>query len=287
MANPYQAWIKSILKIREKGAALPLGGLTPPRRRRPRKYAPKALIFAPHPDDECIIGGLALRLMREQGMAVVNIAVTLGSNSERREARWRELSAACAYLGFALEAPGGRGLEGVTLAARMNDPAGWPAKVKAIADVLRLHQPGIIFFPHDDDWNQTHLGVHALITDALRSLPGFACQVVETEFWGAMRSPNMMIEIGPRDLADLVAALSFHEGEVRRNPYHVMLPAWMEDNVRRGAELVGGQGGQAPDMRFATLYRLRRWAGGGWQPAHHERLILRATDALTSLVEPA
>lgn len=35
----------------------------------------------------------------------------------------------------------------------------------------------------------------------------------------------------------------------------------MTDNVRRGGELVGGQGGVAPDFTFATLYRLRRWNG--------------------------
>jgi len=32
--------------------------------------------------------------------------------------------------------------------------------------------------------------------------------------------------------------------------------------VRRGAELVGGQGGAAPDFTFATLYRLRQWKNG-------------------------
>ena len=49
---------------------------------------------------------------------------------------------------------------------------------------------------------------------------------------------------------------------MKRNPYHLSLPAWMVDNVRRGGELVGGQGGAAPDFTFATLYRLRRWRGG-------------------------
>jgi hypothetical protein len=36
----------------------------------------------------------------------------------------------------------------------------------------------------------------------------------------------------------------------------------MMDNVRRGAELVGGQGGAAPDFTFAALYRLRKWSQG-------------------------
>jgi hypothetical protein len=58
-----------------------------------------------------------------------------------------------------------------------------------------------------------------------------------------------MIEVWAADVADLVAALSLHAGEVARNAFHLRLPAWMMDNVRRGAELVGGQGGTAP--RFA------------------------------------
>ena len=66
--------------------------------------APRALIFSPHPDDECIIGGLALRLMREAGMRVVNVAVTQGSNKARQAARLEELRAACDYLGFDLVA---------------------------------------------------------------------------------------------------------------------------------------------------------------------------------------
>jgi hypothetical protein len=86
--------------------------------------------------------------------------------------------------------------------------------------------------------------------------------VVETEFWGAMATPNLMVESSSLDLGDLVAATSFHVEEVKRNPYHLLLPAWMQDNVRRGGELVGGQGAAAPDFKFATIYRLRAWENG-------------------------
>ena len=34
------------------------------------------------------------------------------------------------------------------------------------------------------------------------------------------------------------------------------------DNVRRGGEIVGGQGGAAPDFAFCTLYRARIWVRG-------------------------
>jgi hypothetical protein len=77
-----------------------------------------------------------------------------------------------------------------------------------------------------------------------------------------MTDPNLMVEIGSNDLADLITATTFHVGEVKRNPYHLLLPAWMMDNVRRGSELVGGQGGTAPDFTFAALYRLRKWSSG-------------------------
>jgi hypothetical protein len=77
-----------------------------------------------------------------------------------------------------------------------------------------------------------------------------------------MDDPNLMVEISERDLADMIAGTSFHVGEVERNPYHAMLPGWLLDNVRRGSELVGGQGGAAPNFTFAILQRLRLWRGG-------------------------
>lgn len=86
--------------------------------------------------------------------------------------------------------------------------------------------------------------------------------VVETEFWGAMDDPNLMIESDAATLAELIAATSLHVEEVARNPYHLSLPAWMMDNVRRGGEIVGGQGGAVPDFSFATLYRARKWENG-------------------------
>jgi hypothetical protein len=78
----------------------------------------------------------------------------------------------------------------------------------------------------------------------------------------AMADPNLLVELDADGLAELVAATALHVGEIARNPYHLLLPAWMQDNVRRGGELVSGQGAEAPDIDFATLYRLRRWQNG-------------------------
>jgi LmbE family N-acetylglucosaminyl deacetylase len=135
--------------------------------------------------------------------------------------------------------------------------------VKQIAGILAEQKPRVIFVPHANDVHPAHIGVHWLVLDALKTLPhDFVCFVVETEFWGQMAKPNLLVEIGAKDLADLIAALSLHAGEVKRNAYHAWLPAWMLDNVRRGAELVGGRGAKAPDFTFATIYRLQKWRGG-------------------------
>ena len=58
----------------------------------------------------------------------------------------------------------------------------------------------------------------------------------------------------PDELDDsglIVAALAAHTGEVERNPYHLLHPGRMMDNVMRGSEVVGGQGGAAVSFDFA------------------------------------
>lgn len=261
--NPYTKFVADAARLVAEAKRFPLGGFPPAPRPPLPPDAPRALFFAPHPDDETISGGLALRLLREAKMNVINVAVTQGSKKERQAARLVELQNACAYLGFGVQTTIPNGLERVTAKTRTSDSHHWNSLVQVIADILIKHQPRVIFFPHVRDWNGTHIGVHQLVMDALHNmLPGFECFVVETEFWGAMDDPNLAVEISETDLADLITATSFHVGEVKRNPYHLSLPAWMMDNVRRGAELVGGQGGAAPEFQFAALCRLRRWSHG-------------------------
>ncbi|MCX8107753.1 MAG: PIG-L family deacetylase [Verrucomicrobiae bacterium] len=264
--NPYLKYVAGFARMVRKGQELPLGGIPIPRRAPVPPDAPVVMLFSPHPDDECIVGGLAVRLLREAEMRVINVAVTLGSKKERQLPRLAELREACRYLGFELVQTRPTGLEKVNPKRRSEDPAGWLEMVQIIADLLDRYWPRVVFFPHDRDWNSTHEGVHYLVADALREFGGvFSCWTVETEYWGQMTDPNLMVELTESDVADLIAATSFHVGEVQRNPYHLLLPAWMQDNVRRGGELVGGQGGAAPDFVFAVLYRLRRWRNGAFE----------------------
>jgi len=266
--NPYHQFVSEHARLAREGKDYALGKY--PRCPRPQVAAdaPTVLIFSPHPDDEVIIGALPLRLLRKSRWNVLNVAVTLGSRKERRAERLAELTACCDCIGFGLIQTASGGLEQVNVRTRGQDPSLWAQSVKVIADILVRQQPRVIFLPHESDWNSTHIGCHFLVMDALASLPpDFDCFVVETEYWRAMESPNLMAEVSLQELADLMTALSFHVGEVKRNPYHLALPAWMEDNVRRGGELIAGQGRAAPDFAFATLYRVSRWSDGNLRTA--------------------
>jgi LmbE family N-acetylglucosaminyl deacetylase len=283
MADAYHQFVSEFAGLFKRATRLPSGGFKIPARSKVPASAPKALIFSPHPDDECIVGGLALRLLREAKWSVTNVAVTLGGKTERRVARLRELKNACAFLDFDLLVAG---LEKINLETRKKNRAQWNAAVEKISKILAQLKPRVIFLPHARDGHGTHVGTHFLVLDALKTLPeNFECHVVETEFWGQMPDPNLLVESGVEDAGDLVAALSFHAGEVKRNPYHARLPAWLMDNVRRGAELVGGAGAAAPDFTFGTVYRRRLWRGGKLQNVFKAGKILSARENPAELFE--
>lgn len=253
--NSFLNYVKDIERGMDAGKSLSVSGT-----KETITADSKVLLFSPHPDDECVTGLLPLRLQLELGKQVINVPVTFGSNVERQPGRAKELVDACAYLGWNIQGD-------------LQDFE--PLSVDDVAGILRELKPDVIFVPHAGDWNSRHISTHHLVVDALKKMPPeFSCRVVETEFWGAMDDPNLMVEGDAALVAELVAALSLHVGEVARNPYHLLLPAWMQDNVRRGGELVGGQGGAAPAFAFATLYRLRKWESGGFSQCLDKGLVL-------------
>jgi LmbE family N-acetylglucosaminyl deacetylase len=246
------------------GMALPAPAVRATKLPPPAPDAPVALLFSPHPDDEVITGALPLRLQREAGARIVNVAVTLGSNPARRDGRRRELENACALLGWDLEI---LGWEGVLPEAAQNN-ATWPGWVGAAAQIIQRLKPRWVIYPHANDWHPTHRGTHLLAEAALAQAGTTSTPLwrVQTEYWHPLENPNLLVECAPDLLAKLVAALCCHAGEIARNPYHLTLPAWMMDNVRRGAERVTGPGKSAPGFKFGTLYRVEPTLPPGWNP---------------------
>jgi LmbE family N-acetylglucosaminyl deacetylase len=261
--HPYGDFVEEFAALLERAASLPRGGLSSAPSPAPEPGAPRVLILAPHPDDECLVGALPLRLQRERGWRVGVAPVTLGSNPERRAGRLAELRDACAFLGWETLDFGERGL----------------------SELLGRERPALLLFPHADDANSTHRRVHDLALGALAELgPGFRCAVAETEYWATLRDPNLMVEVPAAAAGDLVAALSFHQGEIARNPYHVLFPCWLADGARRGAELVCGQGGSAPGFRLASLYRFSRWDGRAMERAGGPGLVAPVGTDLSALL---
>src|SRR5579859_4841816 len=160
--NPYHQVVAGYEKLIQSGRSMPLGGFPPASRPQLAPDAPKALFFSPHPDDECIVGGIAVRLLRQARMNLVNVAVTLGSKKERQAERWRELQNECRYIGFGLVSTGPNGLERINVRTREQDPAHWSACVSNIAAIIEQSRPKVVLFPHDRDWNSTHIGTHYL-----------------------------------------------------------------------------------------------------------------------------
>lgn len=221
----------------------------------------RCLIFSPHPDDECLVGALPLRLSQEAGWQVCNVAVTLGSQPDRRASRWAELLAACQVLGFGCVRAGDAGLSDVRTDTVEREPALWARHVAGIAALLRAHQPTLVLAPHALDDNPTHRGVHQLVIEALAAAHSHTV-LADTEFWSTQCQPNALVQTSLADTARLITGLECHAGEIARNPYHLRLPAFLADAVRRGGELLLGAGATPPDFAFATLYRLVRYAAG-------------------------
>ena len=230
----------------------------------------RALVLAPHPDDECLVGLLPLRLMEECGFGVEVIPFSLGSRVERRKARAAELRAACRELGFRV--------------AGAVEPSADRMEMKELAGILARWRPSVFFLPHAKDGHATHRAAHAAGVAAMDTAGG-AFHVVETEYWHPLERPNLMVAATRSHLNRLRRALECHAGEVARNDYAARLPAWMIDNVRRGAELVGGAGAAAPEIAYATLDRARRRAGGRWTPEFRGARIIGGAENLAELVD--
>lgn len=280
----YLGYVENFAQLLAHGRQSTFAAPVPPAHTPVAGEAPVCLLFSPHPDDEVITGGLPWRLRQQAAWRVVNVAVTLGSDRARRAARWRELTACCEHLGFELLSASGetvQGLERITPQAALAEPAHWEVAVRQVADLLLQHRPRIVVCPHANDGHATHIGTHRLVMDALHHV-GAEVQphLVLTEYWNTQPDPGLMVELSAADVAELVAALSLHVGEVMRNPYHLSLPAACIDAVRRGAERVGEPGAATPGFTFASLYGWSRWTGGQVIPMP-ARLLPLHTDPAT------
>ncbi len=207
--------------------------------------AKKILIVAPHPDDECLMSGFALRAKAEFHSEISVLPFSYGSNRDRQAERKSELLHALQVLGFSLLDSRSAGFDEL--------------RAQDVVKALQEYAPDLIIFPHLKDGHPTHMKCSEIVDSSARlwaKTNGRTLHLLETEYWQAMENPNLMIPLSLKEVAQMGSALMEHRGEVSRNPYHLTLPAWLMDCKRRGSERVMGLGSKnEASIVFAQLYR--------------------------------
>jgi LmbE family N-acetylglucosaminyl deacetylase len=138
----------------------------------------------------------------------------------------------------------------------------WKTKEKELKSLIQKYQPQLIIAPHSKDHHPAHIKTSELLKKVLLSLKTTTALVAWSEFWGMNTKANLLLEVPLNIVSVQMKALTFHVGEVARNPYHLRLPAWMMDNVRRGAELTARPGASSPDFAFGSLYQVQQFSNG-------------------------
>jgi LmbE family N-acetylglucosaminyl deacetylase len=211
-------------------------------------WTPKrVLIVAPHPDDECLMAGAALRLMSECSARVEVVPFSYGSNLLRQEERSEELSRAVRELGFEVLDPREEG--------NRKD-----LQEDELRGALERSHPDLVLCPHDEDAHPTHIRCSKLTQRAIRRHVNerqAPLILLESEYWHPLRDPNLRVSLSVADVTRMGEGLLKHAGEVARNPYHLSLPAWLMDQERRGVERIHGLGSVPPARSvFSQIYRM-------------------------------
>ncbi|MFZ4714994.1 MAG: PIG-L deacetylase family protein [Bacteriovoracaceae bacterium] len=234
----------------------------------PKKYNLKTLksdqvvlLVSPHPDDEAISGGLALRLKNELGFCIINVPFSLGSKVSRQSERLEELKNACQHLGFTLTPP-------LTKGSEKNE----------LLQLIGKHKPSIVITCHDQDGHKTHEECSRLVQQALQE-SDFKGKIVFHEFWQPQKSPNLLLELSEDNVSKMVEALLFHQGEIERNPYHLRLPFTLADNSRRGSELVGGVEKASQEILYSVLLTLGKMQRNAFV-ADSGKIMISSSDEL-------
>ncbi len=209
--------------------------------------APVILIFAPHPDDECLMAGFALRAREEWNAEVHVLPYSFGSDPSRRLARIQELKDALQVLDFKLIDPRTAGVTEKLSASEFDS-------------VMASLKPDVILSPHLRDGHPAHIEAATLVNDWFQQQAGLKGSTpvwLQTEYWAQNPDANEFVPLQPEHVIRIGEALQKHQGEVSRNPYHLRLPAWYIDQSRRAQELIAGFGagpnGQSGQFIFGQL----------------------------------
>jgi LmbE family N-acetylglucosaminyl deacetylase len=202
----------------------------------------KILVIAPHPDDECIGCGGAVRLRVKRGDNVHAVFLTSGELGlkempceQARQTRETEARAAAKVLG--LPSPNFLRLPDWM----MGDDI--PAAAAKLAPVLTQIQPELIFLPHPNEWHPDHKAALPILRAASDISRVPAAKLLGYEIWTALPEYQHVEDI-TRVMAVKLRALRKHVSQVKQWPY-----------VRAVRGLDEYRGAMAGHCRYAEVFQ--------------------------------
>jgi len=227
----------------------------------------RALVIAPHPDDEVFGCGGTIRRLRKKGAEVYVMYVTVGTTQDRSAKgssssaeRMEEVERVARYLdlsGYDFALPGDEyHLQLDTVPQKELIRA---IEVGSEVSFERI-RPDIVLTPSVSDYNQDHRAVsHATLTaarPASRKLKHFQPLIASYELpyhqWNiaeTQTSPSVLIRLEEDDLAEKLEALSIYASQLKdpSNPLSL-----------RGAEAMARYRGLQCDAPAAEAFQLAR-----------------------------
>ena len=153
-----------------------------------------ALVIAPHPDDEVIGCGGAIRLGIERGESVSAVFLTSGElglkhrpRAEAWEVREKEARRAAVILGLAklhfLRQPDWMLGDHIRAAA------------KALGQVLAEERPTLVYLPHPEDGHPDHRATLPILQTALKGWRGQKPELLAYEVWTPLAAHDLVVDI--------------------------------------------------------------------------------------------
>lgn len=222
------------------------------------------LHVSPHPDDESIGAPATLLALRDAGWRIVNVACSLGAPEEqaRREAELRE---ACRRSGFLLEVVDqARGVDGLR---NMRSADAEPILTSAVRAALDRYRPDLVVAPSPHDRHPGHEVVGRAVVAALAQSTE-APPLWLWGLWADLPLPTLAVSFGADRLAEIVAMLEAHSGELGRNDYRRLVRGRAEMNASLGPERVFGFGASANEAPYLELLTEVTRGGDCWRLGH-------------------
>jgi len=175
------------------------------------------LVIAPHPDDEVIGCGGAIRLRIERGERVSVVFLTSGELGLKQLPRGEAWKIREAEAGNAAKILGLTGLHFLRqpdwmLADHVSSAA------QALVPVLKQDQPAVIYLPHPADGHPDHQATWPILRAALKRCRGLRPELLGYEVWTPLAAPDVAVDIS-RVLPRKLRALRAHHSQLAEFDY--------------------------------------------------------------------